>query len=286
MDIEQIRTFLAVAANGSFLEAASRLHVTQSTVSARVQSLEQSLGAKLFTRNRAGAALTTDGRRFLRHAKSVLLTLDQARREIGLPSRYRATLRVGGRIALWEDLLPRFVGWLRDTAPDITIQTEIGFEEDLMRRLIEGSLDLGLMYTPQHSPGLEVERLFDETLVLIATAPDTPESSYVHIDWGPAFHQQHAAAYPDREPPALTANIGWLGAQLLLAHGGACYLPERMVAPMLASGRLHRIADAPSFRLPAYLVFPRETDSDVISLAIQGLRHMTRYLDGALGGGR
>ena len=58
MDIDQARTFLAIAANGSFLEASRQLHVTQSTVSARVQHLEHYLGAKLFTRNRAGASLT------------------------------------------------------------------------------------------------------------------------------------------------------------------------------------------------------------------------------------
>ena len=55
MDIDQARTFLAIAASGSFIEAAQRLHVTQSTVSARVQRLEDELGSRLFVRNRAGA---------------------------------------------------------------------------------------------------------------------------------------------------------------------------------------------------------------------------------------
>ena len=69
MDTEQVRTFLAVVAHGSFLEAAVRLHVTQSTVSARIQALETRLGARLFVRNRAGASLTPEGRRFVRHAR-------------------------------------------------------------------------------------------------------------------------------------------------------------------------------------------------------------------------
>ena len=56
METEQIRTFLAVAAHGSFVEAAARLHVTQSTVSSRVQGLEQYLDVRLFVRNRSGAA--------------------------------------------------------------------------------------------------------------------------------------------------------------------------------------------------------------------------------------
>jgi DNA-binding transcriptional LysR family regulator len=182
MDIDQARTFLAIAAHGSFLEAAKRLHVTQSTVSARVQNLESELGAKLFVRNRAGASLTFAGQRFLQHAKSLVLTAEQARHDVGLPSRYRATVRIGGRIALWEGFLPNWVGWMRKAAPDVSIRSEIGFEEDLMRRLLEGTLDIGVMYTPSHAPGLVVEHLFDETLVMVSTSPDTrwPGEDYVY----------------------------------------------------------------------------------------------------------
>ena len=93
------------------------------------------------------------------------------RHEVGLPSRFRACITIGARIALWEGFLPQWVGEMRQRAHDISYRCEIGFEEDLMRRLIEGTLDVGLMYTPQHSPGLQVEQLFDETLVLLTTDP-------------------------------------------------------------------------------------------------------------------
>jgi len=106
MDIEQARTFLAITAHGSFLEASRRLHVTHSTISVRIQKLEEELGAQLFVRNRSGASLTPSGRRFVQHAKRLVLTIEQARHDVGLPNRFRASLRVGGRIALWEDFLP------------------------------------------------------------------------------------------------------------------------------------------------------------------------------------
>jgi DNA-binding transcriptional LysR family regulator len=274
MDIDQVRTFLAVAANGSFLEAATRLHVTQSTVSARIQNLETSLGTKLFVRNRAGAALTPTGRRFMRHAKSLVLTLEQARHDVGLPSRFRASITVGARIALWEGFLPQWVRNMRAAAPDVSVSSEIGFEEDLMRRLIEGTLEIGLMYTPQHSPGLQVEHLFDETLVLLTTDPGKPwpDQDYVYVDWGPAFHAQHTNSYPDMERPAQVVNIGWLGVQLILNNGGSCFLPIRMARPMIEEGRLFLVPDSPRFRLPAYMVFPRESDSAVLEQALAGLR--------------
>ncbi|QKT04612.1 LysR family transcriptional regulator [Ectothiorhodospiraceae bacterium 2226] len=274
MDIEQIKTFLAIAANGSFLEAANRLHVTQSTVSARVQNLEAYLGARLFVRNRSGAALTPAGKRFLRHAKSLVLTLEQARHDVGLPTRFRARIRMGARIALWEGFLPQWVSEMRRSAPDVSISSEIGFEEDLMRRLVEGTLDIGLMYTPQQSPGLQVEHLFDETLVLLTTAPGRPwpDEDYVYIDWGAAFYAQHSNRYPDLERPALTADIGWLGVQLILQHGGSCFLPLRMTRHLIDSETLFPVADSPRFQLPAYMVYPRESDSAVLAQAVAGLR--------------
>ena len=109
MDIDQARTFLAITAHGSFLAAAGQLCLTQSTVSARIQRLEEELGMRLFVRNRSGASLTTAGRCFLEHAKRLVLTEEQARHEVGLPSRYRATIRIGGRISLWDEFLPRWL---------------------------------------------------------------------------------------------------------------------------------------------------------------------------------
>jgi DNA-binding transcriptional LysR family regulator len=276
MDIDQARTFLAITANGSFLEAAKQLHLTQSTVSARIQRLEEELGTRLFVRNRAGASLTPAGRRFFEHAKRLVLTAEQARDDAGLPERYRASLRIGGRHALWEGFLPQWVGWMRRRADDVVIRSEIGFEEDLMRRLIEGSLDIGLMYTPTHSPGLVVEHLFDENLVLVSSRPDDkgPGEDYIYVEWGPGFYAQHAQSYPDLEGPAQIADIGWLGIQLALANGGSCFLPARMAAPFIAAGRLHRVAGSPEYDLPAYVVYPRSTDNPVLEQALQGLREL------------
>lgn len=280
MDIEQARTFLAIAAHGSFLEAARHLHLTQSTVSARIQRLEQELGARLFVRNRSGASLTSSGRRFQEHAKRLVLTEEQARHDIGLPSRYRATVRIGARIALWEGYLPQWVGWMRRVAKDVAIRSEIGFEEDLMRRLIEGMLDIGLMYTPSHSPGLVVEHLFDERLVLVSSRSDdtAPGEDYIYVDWGPGFYAQHAQSYPDLERPPQIVNIGWLGVQIILSNGGSCFLPARMAEPFIASGRLHIVTGSPEFAHPAYMIYAREADSTVLDQARQGLRQMARSL--------
>ncbi len=276
MDIQHIKTFLAAVAHGSFLNAAEAVHVTQSTVSARIQKLEQSLGAQLFVRNRSGATLTPAGQRLLKHAKTLLLTYEQARHDVGLPSRYRASLTIGARIALWDAFLPRWAGRMRTVAPDISLNTEIGFEEDLMRRVITGTMDLALMYGPQQGAGLQVEHLFDETLILVASdpLPNTPNDGYVYVDWGPTFYAQHRKAYPDLDRPAQKANIGWLGLQLILANGGSCFVTERVAEPHLHAGALRRVADTPALLLPTYVVYPLETESDALDIALYTLRDL------------
>jgi DNA-binding transcriptional LysR family regulator len=278
MDTELARTFLMVAATGNFVAAASRLHVTQSTVSARIHNLESTLGARLFQRGRNGAELTPAGKRFLRHAKHLVRTVEQARHDVGLPEGFRDVLTVSGRIALWEGFLPHWVAWMREAAPDVSLRLEIGFEADIMQGLIEGTVDIGVMYTPTSRAGLTVESLFDETLLLVTSDLERgwPDEGYIHIDWGPEFHAQFSDHYPDAPPPTLIANIGWLGVQQLLTYGGSGYFPQRLVRHHLEAGRLTQLPGSPQFKLPAWMVFPRDSDSETLQRALDGLRELAR----------
>jgi|WetSurMetagenome_2_1015567.scaffolds.fasta_scaffold369311_1 LysR family transcriptional regulator, flagellar master operon regulator len=278
MDTELARTFLMVAATGNFVAAASRLHVTQSTVSARIHTLEASLGARLFQRGRNGAELTASGKRFLRHAKNLVRTVEQAHHDVGLPQGFRDVLTLSGRIAVWEGFLPHWVAWMREAAPDVSLRLEIGFEPDIMQGLIEGTVDIGVMYTPTSRPGLVVEPLFDETLLLVTSGLERgwPDAGYIHVDWGPEFHAQFSDHHPDAGPPALIANIGWLGVQQLLTYGGSGYFPQRLVRPYIEAGQLWRVPDSPQFNLPAWMVFPRDSGSATLKRALDGLRELAR----------
>ncbi|HEX6997995.1 MAG TPA: LysR family transcriptional regulator [Gammaproteobacteria bacterium] len=277
MDTELVRTFLSVVAAGNFVKAAERLFVTQSTVSARIQSLEQELGCQLFVRNKAGTTLTPAGRQFQKHATSLMRTVERARQELGVTKGFRASLTLGGRIGIWEGLLLPILPAIRAAAPDVAVRAEIGFEEDLMLGLVEGRVDIAVMYTPQARPGLVVEALLEEELILVATdaAAEHPGTDYVYVDWGPEFYAKHNASFPEFTGPGFSTNVGWLGLQHILEAGGAGYFPRRLVANALARGRLTAIPGAPVFHLPVYLVFPLERDPGVLDPAlavIRGLR--------------
>jgi LysR family transcriptional regulator, flagellar master operon regulator len=276
MDTEFARTFLVVVAAGNFVNAASRLHITQSTVSARIQALERQLGATLFRRGRGGVELTTAGQRFLHHAKNLIRTLEQARHDIGQPDGFRGTLTIRSRIALLDGFLPRWAGWMRSDYPEIALRLEIGFEEDIIQGVMQGTVDLGLLYTPQNRSGLGVEYMFDERLLLVSTAvgSDWLNDNYVHIDWGAEFETQFATHFPDTPPPALYANIGWAALQKILCSGGSGFFPARLVQKLISEGRLHRVPDSPVFSLPAYLVFATGDTSEILHRALDGLREL------------
>ena len=278
MDTELARTFLVVIATGSFVEASQRLHVTQSTVSTRIQRLEETLGAELFVRNKAGTTLTAAGQQFQRHAALLTRTVEQARHEIGIVSGYRATLAVAARIALWENFLLRWLPIFASLAPDVAVRAlMIGLEEDLTQVLTDGRADISVMYTPQSRPGLTVEPLLEEHLVMASTRADAlpePSSDYVYVDWGAEFFAHHSLAFPNFLGAALTVNVGWLGLQRVLAYGGTGYFPVRTLRAHELTGRLHRIASAPEFRLTAYLCFPTKLDSAPLSLALDTIRRV------------
>ncbi|MGW2637002.1 LysR family transcriptional regulator [Streptomyces sp. NPDC001348] len=78
MDLDTVRTFVAVADAGQFQEAAAELAVTQQAVSKRIAALERNLGVRLFARTARGAELTIDGQAFLPHARELLRVAERA----------------------------------------------------------------------------------------------------------------------------------------------------------------------------------------------------------------
>jgi LysR family transcriptional regulator, flagellar master operon regulator len=277
MDITLARTFLAVAESGSFIEAARRLHVTQSTVSSRIKALEELVGKALLERSKAGAELTSAGQQFHKHALALVRVWEHARMEVGLSEEHRDHLAVGGQASLWNGFLLPWVGWMRANIPDIAVTAALGSSLTLMDRLIEGTLDLAVMYRPGVRPGLIIQHLFDEELVLASSAEPVglqALSDYVFVNWGPEFKADHAMAFPDRVHPGLTLDIGALSVDYLLDKSASGYFPIRMVRPHVEAGDLKIIKRAPRFVYPVYAVFPEDRDEEAYEPILEGLQRM------------
>lgn len=282
MDITLARTFLEIAGSRSFVQAAERLHVTQTAVSARVRALEDLLGRQLFVRSKSGASLTPAGEQFLRHASTLVQVWERARHQLAVPAGRRALVTVGCELSLWQPLLRDWMLWMRKGAPDLALRAEVGLPDDLVERVADGTLDVAIAYAPRQRPGLRIQLLIEEKLVLVSSVaglraadPDT----YVHVDWGPAFAEQHALAFPELAGAAVSASFGPLALDYLLAAGGSGYFRLSVARPYLETGRLHRIAGAPEFLHPAYAVHAEKGELDTIDAALAGLRQVAGTLN-------
>jgi DNA-binding transcriptional LysR family regulator len=260
---------------GSFVEAAARVFVTQSTVSMRIKALEEQLGKILFARSKAGATLTPAGIQFHKHALAMVRIWEQARLEVALPAGYQAALTVGGQYSLWDGFLLDWVARMRTKAPQIALRTQAGFSNVLMQHLVEGTLDLGVMYTPESRPGFELEMLFEEELVLVSseTRPSgKPGKNYIYIDWGPEFGADHSLNFPDLSTPGLYMELGSLSLNYLLQNHASGYFPKRLVLSYLEEGALKLVKQAPVFHYPAYVVYPTDGNPELFDVALKTMK--------------
>ncbi|MGE0117905.1 MAG: LysR family transcriptional regulator [Dongiaceae bacterium] len=274
MAVELARTFLEIVDAGSFARAAERLNITQTTVSARVRALESRLGRRLFVRNKAGAALTAAGEQFLRYAPSFVQTWQRACHQVSIPHGRRALLAVGGEVSLWNPLLLNWLLRMKTAAPDIALKVEVSVPGELTKQVATGVLDIAIMYRPQNLPGLRIEQLLEEKLVLLTTGTGAHPavSDYVYVDWGPRFSARHDMSFPDLAHPGLCVGLGPLGLSYILQSGGSGYFRLRTARRYLNSGQLRLVAGAPEYSYPVHAVYPIDGDADLLAPALETLR--------------
>lgn len=278
MDITLLRSFLEVASTGSFVAASDRLFVTQSAVSLRIQRLEDTLGKPLFTRSKSGAELTNAGREFEGYARAMIRIWEEARQQVAIPDGFTRSLTIGAQYSLWPRLGFRLIDGLQTNMPDLNIRAELGMPDRLTRFLIDGTIELGLLYMPQLRPGLAVEKLMDEDLVLVASWPNPTMDlggKYVFVDWGAEFVIAHSEVLPELTNPGTTFSLGAMVAEYIVNRQAAAYLPARYVKKYLDSGQLHLVPDAPSFPYPVWAVWREDLDPEIREIAKDVLRKVS-----------
>jgi DNA-binding transcriptional LysR family regulator len=240
--------------------------------------LEEQLGRPLFVRNKAGATLTPAGEQFLRFAPTFVQLWQRARQQVAVPEGHRAVLTVGSEVSLWQPLLVEWVRAMRHSHPDIALRVHVDVPQDLITHVAAGLVDIAIMYAPQHRPGLEIDLLMEEELVLITTdlkAYRAGDPQYVHVEWGPDFSLHYAVSFPDTVPN-LVSNLGPLALNYVLLEGGSGYFRMNAVRPHLESGALHLVPGAPHFSFPVYAVHSTNVDVDTLGNALTVLRAVSK----------
>jgi DNA-binding transcriptional LysR family regulator len=218
VDLDGVRTFVAVVDAGRFQEAAADLAITQQAVSKRIAALEKDLGVRLFTRTPRGARLTIDGQAFLPHARDLLQVEERAATSVR-PGRRPLRVDVIGRRLAPAGLLRGF----HRARPDIELDVVTLFDADAaIAALRSGTIDATFRAVPgsRLPDDVEAAPVLDEPIqlltgpahVLACARAVTPAGLAGHRIWMPGMEPgTEWAAYYDELADTYGLTIDAIG---------------------------------------------------------------------------
>lgn len=258
MNLQALRTFLTIIDTGSLVRASEVLNVTQSTVTARLQTLEDDLGQTLLIRNKSGATLTAAGVNLQRYADTIVNLWQQARQEAALPDGTSGICNLACEYDLWPNLGDYFAQNLISQFSDLGVTIWLGSQADVSKWLREGKSDIALTYRSACPPAHAQMSFFDDVLTLVSTDPECPirfDPGYVYVNAGETFGRDHAAFYADADTARISFGNATTAMEHILRNSGSAYLPLRVAVRAVNDGRLFPVSGAPTFIRPVHLMY-------------------------------
>ena len=262
MEMQLIRTFLSLAEVKKLSVCADLLCLTKSAVSSRIRQLEQQLGHTLFTGSHSGMVLTESGQAFYPHAVTLLRQWEQARQVLSNPA--RDELCIGAHPALAHDILLPWCNRIWQDNRQLKLHMVAHYSQEMISEVMAGRVDIGLIFRADITPGLVIEPVMEDQLLMVSSDPlssmaEVLPEDYLYLDWGWGYSAAHAERLPHLEQCRVSSGHGELGLDWLLLNGGSAYLPARTARHYLESHRLFLIQDAPEFKRPIFAVYQQQT---------------------------
>ena len=266
MDTELLRTFLEVGKTRHFGRAAESLYLTQSAVSFRIRQLESQLGSPLFSRQRGNVHLTPAGERLLPYAESILQTWGRARQDVSLSENYMEQISLGASSSVWE--LGGISDWINEShqaLPEVAFRMESVSRQDIVRALLEKSIDMALLGNPPKVEGFKLKQVASFEFKLVSTQPDVnfnklPSIPLAYLDWSTRFSIEHSRIAELQRTPLLHAASSNVIVKFLSANTGLAYLPEPVVSKHIDAEKLFIVEDSPVMEQSLYLCWNEDNE--------------------------
>jgi DNA-binding transcriptional LysR family regulator len=156
LKLRELETFYWTVRLGTFSAAAERLNATQSTISMRIQQLEQRFGIPLFDRSHRTARLTPKGKELMTYVERLLELTTEIQEQMSAPESVAGLVRVGVAEVVSMTWFPQFVKAAHHRYPKIGLEFEVALTMDLLDKLRNGTLDIVLVPGHQVSPNFLV----------------------------------------------------------------------------------------------------------------------------------
>jgi len=167
LDVDQLKTFLAIADVGNFTRAAENVSKTQSAVSMQMKRLEETLGRPLFAKDGRGIRFTADGERLVDYARRIVSLSDEAVSTFTKPN-ITGTVRFGTPDDYADLILPEVLARFSRTHPLVNVDVECHPSQILAERLRNGEIDL--VVVTFNGNEIRGESLHDADLVWVTSA--------------------------------------------------------------------------------------------------------------------
>ncbi|MDM0029303.1 LysR family transcriptional regulator [Variovorax saccharolyticus] len=169
MELSDLQVFRAVIKAGGIARAGEVLHRAQSSVSARIQVLEEKLGVELFTREGRKMHLSPSGRILATYADRLLDLASEAASAVRM-DRPVGVMRLGAMESTAAVRLPEPLGRFHERYPEVALELYSGNPQQLIDQVVDGSLDAALIAEPVTDRRLASMVIYDEELVIVAEA--------------------------------------------------------------------------------------------------------------------
>lgn len=168
MELWQLEVFNAVSEEKSFSRAGQRLGRTQPAISSAIKLLEDELGERLFDRLGKSVRLTAAGELLTEYAKRLLRIREEAVLAVGeLRGLNRGTLRLGANETTCLYVLPEVLAAFKQAYPQVQIDIHRAITRSITERVIDGTLDFGIVTLPIKNSRLEALTIHRDELALI-----------------------------------------------------------------------------------------------------------------------
>lgn len=171
LNLNLLRVFHTVARLQSFTRAAEALFLTQPGISKHVKSLEDYYGTRLFDRLGKKVVLTQAGENLFPTIDRIFHLLDRSEKEIDdLKGMRSGELRVGASVTIGIYLLPGILQEFQKFHPGIRVSLDIALNRQIVERILDNAVDIGLLGAPETDERLSVTPFFKDELVVIVPA--------------------------------------------------------------------------------------------------------------------
>lgn len=166
-----LRQFAAVVKTGNITRAAEQLHLAQPAISMTLKKLEGQMGFPLFDRRQGRLQLTAEGEQLYQHAERILHTLHLAEQDMtALKSGHSGEVCIGIPSMLGSFYFPPLLMAFKHRYPDLTLRIEEAGTQDVLAKLCQGQLGLGIVMTSALPPQLTGLPLLREEMVAVVNS--------------------------------------------------------------------------------------------------------------------